>query len=327
MEKKSLGDTFNFARSGRESILYLKLLGAKEIEINNDKYYLLDNMLFHQKWKDNFLLVKGIDENLFIELKRSPLETYFREGAILNLEGLVYLHSIINHGNVNLDKYYNDTLDNLKYKALSEVHKEFNKIDISPFVSDLKVDLDLELKNNFLLYKYFLDQLNLPNYIFSDPKILDKFLQNHAIFHTDGVYPKEYGSPEEKCGFFEYKYDKNVGSVEIYPGFIETKLEILDKDNYAGSKKVIHNYNTRNGESLKYIPMDFGDDTHYLELNITTNTFEDTTGRSPIKREATNDDYEYFTNVMREIYTSVMNKFGLYNNVEKHQDDRGGYGF
>ena len=311
MKEKPIEETLNFNESIREGILYLKYLGAKEIKLGDDKYYLLDNMLFEPNNDYHVLIAHGIDRNIVTELLKSPFSSYYEDRSvfsILNAEGLALLHSVINHDKIDLEAYYNHVFDQLRWKSLNGAYYDFRSVYITPSNAKIKASVDNNVKNRFMSYKKLFDNLTSPGFIFHDINIFNKYLESGSLFHTTGVREDEKGILNK--GKFIYTCGTSTGLIDLYPGIFIHTLVKRDINNKEKFKRITHHYSDEAGESLFYVSeMSNG----WLQLNITNNILVDKTGDEGITREATPEDYEFFADLLEKMCLATANSLGLEN--------------
>lgn len=314
MESIPLDKTTKF-ESPKEGINYLLKLGATEIKIDDSKYYLLDNLLFEVNYEYESLYVRGLPDGLEYKLRKSPLSNCYYGWNIFNLEGLVYLHCLVNYGEDSIEENYNRVLSDLRFVILNSAYYDSKRLHTQKASNNIVIPIDRNKEEEFIFYKNLFDNLTMPNYLFEEEENFNNFL-DHAIFGTSGVYRKSDKSTNEDCSKFRYNCNNIRGYFEASPGFMETTLSIYCYSDDSKHDQIYH-YVTKQGEFLRYFKGP--DPIGCIDLDLTNNMFEDTQDDKNIKRFATQEDYEFFTDLLKHFSLTTVNNLGL-KGIDKYHE-------
>lgn len=104
---------------------YLMYLGAKNYVINNDNYFILDEVVYRYQDKALVIEYNGSDK-LESALRKAYFKNCFENKRVLNLEGLVFLHSYISSSySDNYWEKYSNSLFSVKSRMIDSVDDAF----------------------------------------------------------------------------------------------------------------------------------------------------------------------------------------------------------
>lgn len=308
MEKINIDNITKFNNMA-EAFNYIEILGGTKMELEDVEkegkdvcdytYYALDKMtlVFDKEFNTirffpDYPLVKtDFDDNLISAegiINTSPFRDCFDGNTIFCLEGLVYLHSLVNHGDIRIEDYYRETI----YDALSDVLNKAHKLSIND-KPHVKTTHSGYVVNSFFKQLDRLKKSIMP----LKGNLHHDFLIDKTVFNSTGVHQDKV----DKRMHFDYEWkvrDDNTLKCEYHQSdSYQTYIMTEDTDRHYYLKYTVSN----NMETLKFSEENEG------EINITRGTYV----KNNTLHELDWVDYIEFTRIINSFCYKIWDRLPL----------------
>ena len=257
MKSKKTENTTRF-ETACEAYRYLEYLGGRRVNLKSivpneqsSTAYIFDDMLLQFYGEYNSLYsFDGYPKNIVTKLESCPFKKYFYGKNILNLEGLVYLHTLLTSEPEKVEERYEKLFHDVRLETLND-----EKINYAKIFNKRRQPILLGLQ----------------------PAVIKRFYSNLKRF-LNIIYP--FNNPEfsknmenfmEKVEFHAFSFDKNIrfewsfkleDNKKVNVEYYQNESDIYAHFNIEKGIDTIESleYRFNNGEeSIRYLPMENGD--------------------------------------------------------------------